>query len=381
MNQANPEYVDTLIIGGGVSGLSCARQLHAAGHSFLVVTETPGGRVALSKRGHNLGAVMMNNDYLHIKKHARKAFSSRPWNAYIWNGGKGVNSLLLVNIFKLRKLSKVMGEFNEALVRFRASATHSCQKELLENDPLLSKLVAQNSVDFVREHGLESLVEHFLGPVASSVFLCDWKDMNAFHFCIGISCTGNGACTADWSGTVQSITEGFSEKIIIDSVHSLEQVNDGKAYRILCQDRQYQASNVVLSIPGPALSQLLELPRSADSIPCHVIHVEGRRKSLYRPGKTLIMGPEHDVKLFSALPDGVDVLYANTASPDFNRYYDEFTVIEQCHWQPATQLSGPEWRPLQLQHNLFSIGDHNICGLEDSYITGLFAANRIIGAA
>jgi hypothetical protein len=53
-----------------------------------------GGRLALSRQGHYLGAVMMNNDYVHIKQHAGKAFTSRPWHSYIWDGSEGVNTLL-----------------------------------------------------------------------------------------------------------------------------------------------------------------------------------------------------------------------------------------------------------------------------------------------
>ena len=90
------------------------------------------------------------------------------------------------------------------------------------------------------------------------------------------------------------------------------------------------------------------------------------------------MPPLDEIKIFDAQPDGIDVVYSAHAEPDFGRYYEDYTVVEDHFWQPAIQLSRAEWRPLQPKPNLFTIGDYNICGLEDSYVTGLFAANKII---
>ena len=84
------QEMGTIIVGGGISGLACARHLHDKGMPFTLVTDSLGGRLALSRQGHYLGAVMMNNDYVHIKQHAGKAFTSRPWHSYIWDGSKGV---------------------------------------------------------------------------------------------------------------------------------------------------------------------------------------------------------------------------------------------------------------------------------------------------
>ena len=65
--------------------------------------------------------------------------------------------------------------------------------------------------------------------------------------------------------------------------------------------------------------------------------------------------------------------------PDLSAYYEHHEIVGRVGWKTAVQLATSGWRPLAPRPGLFTIGDYNICGLEDSYITGLFAANRIIG--
>ena len=51
------------------------------------------------------------------------------------------------------------------------------------------------------------------------------------------------------------------------------------------------------------------------------------------------------------------------------------------HWDPAFNLEGDTLLECEQGENLYPIGDGNVCGLEDSFITGLYAANRILGRA
>ena len=77
------------------------------------------------------------------------------------------------------------------------------------------------------------------------------------------------------------------------------------------------------------------------------------------------------VSRVGALPDPVLMLGL------MNWSTNDFSPSEPMSMN-AIQLSQREWRPLQPRRNLFTIGDYNVCGLEDSYLTGLFAANKII---
>jgi glycine/D-amino acid oxidase-like deaminating enzyme len=374
------ERIDNLIVGGGVSGLACARQLHDSGVPFVLVTDQLGGRLLASGRGHPLGAVMVHEDYVHMLQHTRRSSRPRVLRSYIWNGTKGVHTLLQVDWLRAFRFGKVLARFRESLNRLRGRTPLTCQKELMEADPWLRELVSQSARDFIREHGIERLAERLLGPLAGAVFLCDWEELNAFHFCVGAYFTSGRPRRADWSDTVASLTRGYSDRIVIDRVESIEETDGGGAYRVAARERQYVAKRLVLSTPVAASLELISVPDDAQQIRCHVFHILGKRRSLYRPKCSLLMGPRDEIKIFDAQPDGIDVVYSAHAEPDFARYYEDHSVLEHHFWQPAIQLSRAEWRPLRPRPNLFTIGDYNICGLEDSYVTGLFAANKIIAA-
>ncbi len=60
---------ETVIIGGGIAGLACARRLYDSRRPFLLITEDVGGRIRKSADGTvNLGAYYVRSDYSHVNR-------------------------------------------------------------------------------------------------------------------------------------------------------------------------------------------------------------------------------------------------------------------------------------------------------------------------
>ena len=60
------KFAETIIIGGGISGLSCARKLKDNEKEFLLITENIGGRIISSSDGKiNYGAYFVGSDYFY----------------------------------------------------------------------------------------------------------------------------------------------------------------------------------------------------------------------------------------------------------------------------------------------------------------------------
>ena len=53
-------------------------------------------------------------------------------------------------------------------------------------------------------------------------------------------------------------------------------------------------------------------------------------------------------------------------------------VIFKKHWEPAFNITGEELLDCEQGGGVYLVGDHNVIGLEDSYITGVLAANKIL---
>ena len=60
------DFQDTVIVGGGMSGIGAARRLQEKGKPFLMIAPEIGGRVRTSPDGKiNYGAYYITDDYRH----------------------------------------------------------------------------------------------------------------------------------------------------------------------------------------------------------------------------------------------------------------------------------------------------------------------------
>lgn len=66
---------------------------------------------------------------------------------------------------------------------------------------------------------------------------------------------------------------------------------------------------------------------------------------------------------------------------DLGEYFGAHRVVERVHWPKALFTNPNIVLDQDLAENLYMAGDHNGVGMEPAAISGIYAANRIIGAA
>lgn len=135
---------------------------------------------------------------------------------------------------------------------------------------------------------------------------------------------------------------------------------------------------MVVATPTNVSAQWLDLGTLKRPIEAHMFVVSGR---LRRPWSraTYSLFPEEDDTFAIARQVGGRVLLVSAAElPDFSRFFDSWEVVEHHYWNPAFHLDGNTLLECEQGPGLYLIGDHNVCTLEDSYITGVHAANRIL---
>jgi predicted NAD/FAD-dependent oxidoreductase len=174
-----------------------------------------------------------------------------------------------------------------------------------------------------------------------------------------------------------ALTAGFDSSLLFDSVARLTHSADRYLVRTRGGD-SFTADNVVVATPIDVSARLLDLGTLKRPIDAHMYLVNG---SLRRPWSraTYSLFPEEDDTFGIAQQTGGQVLVVSAAEqPDFSRFFDTWEVTEHHHWNPAFHLDGNALLECEQGPGLYLIGDHNVCTLEDAYISGIHAANRIL---
>lgn len=373
---------DTIIIGGGISGLACARHLCDRGRQFLLITENIGGRIRPSAAGRvNLGAYYVRSDYRHVNRFVERG---RPINRlgvarHDHNGSYDYwNHRLLLHLPQAGRFLNVLHEFRRRYEIFKDHCLTTSQAEALRADPLLWRLYREPAGRFIRRHRVEAIATHYLAPAVHGTAFTSVNRLTAFSLLL----LALPALDPIYEFTFRfdRLLAGFEDSVRFDTVTAVTPTAVGYSVRTR-SGGTFRADHVVVATPIQVSARLLGLSDLKRPVGAHSFLVRGRLRRPWAQA-TINLFPEDDPTLAIARQEDGSTLFCSVLEqPDFARFFTSWEVVEHQHWQPAFHFEGEALLECEQKPDLYLIGDHNICSLEDAYLTGMYAGNRIIAAA
>jgi len=370
------EY-DTIIVGAGISGLACARQLSKYDQDFLVLSKDIGGRILDSKDGSaNYGAFFACSDYDNFLKYStiKSRIRLRDFcfhekdNTYALFEPKVVRYLP-----QFLKVEKILYTFRKRLRLLRKKFVDMSQKRAIEDDSFLYNLYMKNAVDFVKENKLGRGTDVYLSKALYSTTFSTISEMNAFSFLQFLLPLITPIYTFKFEK--ERMIETFKEKIKISIVTDIKYSN--KLYKIKSGNSFYYSKNIVLATDILWSKNYAGVKKVNKPVDTNMLHIKGKLKDKYKHKKYHLFSSPGNVQAIADLEDGTYLFYFKDNPNSMRDYFDDPQIIGRKEWKPAGTINGHNLIEFNRGNNMYLIGDCNIAGLEESYITGLFCAKQI----
>ncbi len=330
----------------------------------------------------NLGATYIKEDYYHVSKYIDRGMPFRLNDTYAENGKK-LTTLLhwsnLRNLFPLRRLLARLRELRAVNRAFRKESEQIPPRDLLAKYPLIAKYTRQSAVDLITELGLWPLHRRYFGSAFMATVFMDPLRSNAFFYLFTLLPIIEPTWVADFTLTYERLTSGYNHRIRLDSVVGMNRNQDRSWQLTMASGFRIKARNVVIAAPYHNAVKFYPVPRPRDLTSGTVLAVRGDRRPPYR-GRGLISfhSEENGVCLVWRQLSGLDLVNCIRTDPNLSAIYSTWEIVDRADWRTAVSISGSEWVPVELESGLYLAGDYNIGGLEDSFISGLCAANHIV---
>jgi len=369
----------TVIVGGGIAGLACARRLHDRQRPFLLITESVGGRIRRSIDGAaNLGAYYVRSDYTNVNRFVDRGRRIRRRDILrgVSAGSFSRSDLpLVMHVPETVRFLRLMREFRRHYASFQRNCLHTSQEAAIDADSYLRDLYREPTNEFITRHRIETIARTYLAPAIHGTGFTSVDGLTAFTLLVAVLPTV--IPMFEYTFRPDLLTDGFEGQLLFDSVTSLARTSEGYSVQTRSGDI-HAARNVVVATPVGVSAHLLDLGAVKSPISAHMFHVKGRLLSPWAETIVTLFPPGETTFGIARQVDGSIVFCSASETPDFAKYFAAWTVVEHIIWCPAFHLLGDALLGCEQRPGLFLIGDHNVCTLEDAYITGLYAANRIL---
>jgi glycine/D-amino acid oxidase-like deaminating enzyme len=372
-------HQSVIIIGGGIAGLASARRLHDEGRSFLLITEDIGGRIRTSEDGAvNLGAYYVSRDYSHVNEFVNRGRRIR--RRTILRGSEDGSFSrsdlpLLLHPAQALRFRRLIRRFHRHYESFKQNCESVSQAQAIRADAMLWELYNEPAPQLIRRYQIENVARAYLSPYAQGTAFVPLERLTGFTMLVGVLPTI--VPIFEYTLRPDDLTVGFDDSLIFDSVIRLTHSADH--YQLdTSGGESFTADNVVVATPTDVASRLLDLGTLKRQIHAHTFFVKGTLRAPWSRSPFSVIPGGDETCGIAQQTDGRILLVSVSGQPDFARFFDTWEISEHHHWNPAFHLDGNALVECEQGPGLYLIGDHNVCTLEDSYITGLYAAERIL---
>jgi hypothetical protein len=372
------QSVETIIIGAGIAGEACARRLSEAQRPFHLISENLGGRVRRSQDDSiNMGAYYVRGDYGHVNQLVERGRQidnltalrhDRDGSHTSWN------RRLLFHLPQAARFLHQLRVFRRHYQALKDSCMTESQAQAIRSDPYLWLLYQQPAAEFIEQHRLGATARHYLGPGLHATTFLRLDELTAFTLLLGAL----PLLVPIFEFTYRADQDaGWNHSTSMDTVTGI--APSQHRYRVdTRRSGAFIADVVVLATPPDVSRRLLGLPEIKGPVAVHSFQLEGKLRDQWARADINLFAEDEPVCAVARQANGSILLCGREAQPTFADYLTSWEVIEHHHWNPAFNLVGNALLECEQSPNLYVVGDHNICGLEDAYITGLYAANQIL---
>ena len=372
------KIIETIIIGAGISGLSCGRRLNQFNKEFLIVSIDIGGRILTSKDGSvNYGAFFVCSDYKNILKFVKLKNRIKLSDFFFHDKDKSFflfEPKMIFYIYQFIKLLKIQYKFRKELRKLRLECETKSQKNVIQKNQYLKKLYMKDATDFIKENKIKEITKLYLSKALYSTTFSDISEMNAFSFLQFLL----PLITPIYTFTFQKdkMIESFKNKIIIDRIDEIKYKNN--IYELKSDKNIYHCKNLVLATPITFSKKFSNIKKVNKPIDTNMLHIKGNLKKIYKKKKYHLFYPYNEIQAIADLNDGTYLTYYRKKITNLDKYFVDYDIIFGHNWSPAGTINGHFLIESNRGNNMYIIGDYNIAGLEETYLTGIFAANNII---
>lgn len=366
-----------IIIGGGISGIGCARTLHEKNIPFVLITENIGGRILFSRDGvASFGPWYARKDYHYVRPFIN-LIRKVGYLDITFHKRKSVYHMFGLHFFlhpiQAIKTIAAVNRYKKEYFAFKKLALHKSQKEIIDSNPYLKEVHEKNAADFIREHNIEDFANDFLGEVLYGTTFAKITEMSAatfLHFSLPLIIPAYR-----FSFDKEKALSGIRDNISLDSVTEINKIDN--LWHISTRLGSYKAKYLVVSTPPEVAKKLLPITFDKKGASIYMFYVKGKLKSFWNKGNEELFDQESNVVGISREAKDSYLFCSKNSKPDFEKYFERFEVKEMKIWDPAFHTIGNQVFETNPGGNLYITGDYNYPNIEDSYITGIYAANKI----